>query len=386
MFRPSELERMPIPIEQRMAELEMRIMEDIIRRIRINDEITRSADWQIYRLVQMGQSTEYIQQQIQQALKLTDEEIDNLYQSAIQTGYVRDKKLYEAVQKDFVPFKENAELQQLIQGVIAQTKEQMVNITQTLGFAIEMQGKVVFTPLSEYLQKTLDTAVLEVASGTFDYNTTLNKVVRQMVKSGLRTVDYSSGWYNRIEVAARRALMTGVTQVTSHINERNADELGTDKYEVSWHASARPEHQVWQGKVYTRKELQTVCGLGTGPGLMGWNCYHSYYPFVEGVSERQYTDDQLAQMNTAENKPKKYMDNEYTTYEATQRQREMETSMRALRRKIKLFKAGGAEGKIIEDTMINYQDAMRKYKLFSKYMGLPQQMERVYMDKLGKVA
>jgi hypothetical protein len=119
---------------------------------------------------------------------------------------------------------------------------------------------------------------------------------------------------------------------------------------------------------------------------MGWNCYHSYYPFIEGVSERQYSDEELHKMNAAENKPKKYLDKEYTTYEATQRQREMETLMRALRRKIKLFKAGGAEGKIIEDTMINYQDAMRKYKLFSKTMGLPQQMERVYIDGLKKIA
>jgi len=386
MFRPSELERMPIPIEQRMSELEMRIMEDIIRRIRINDEITRSADWQIYRLVQMGKSTEYIQQQIQQTLKLTDEEIANLYEGAIQFGYVRDMKLYEAVGKGFIPFKENKELQELIQSVIIQTKSEMENITRTLGFVIDVNGKSIFTPMGEYLHRVLDTAVLEVTSGTFDYNSTLKKVVSEMIKSGVRSVDYETGWSNRIEVAARRALMTGVTQVTSHINERNADELGTDLFEVSWHASARPEHQIWQGRVYTKKELQTICGLGTGPGLMGWNCYHSYYPFIEGVSERQYTDDQLAQMNAVENKPKKYMDKEYTTYEATQRQREMETLMRALRRKIKLFKAGGAEGKIIEDTMINYQDTMRKYKLFSKAMGLPQQMERVYMDGIRKIA
>jgi hypothetical protein len=267
-----------------------------------------------------------------------------------------------------------------------QTKSQMENITQTLGFVIDMNGKSIFTPMGEYLHRVLDTAVLEVTSGTFDYNATLKKVVSEMIKSGVRSVDYETGWSNRIEVATRRALMTGVTQVTNHINDRNADELGTDKFEVSWHSTARPSHAEWQGRVYTKKQLVDICGLGSVTGLMGANCYHSYYPFVEGVSERQYTDDQLAQLNAAENKPKKYLDKEYTSYEATQRQREMETSMRALRRKVKLFKAGGAEGKIIEDTMINYQDAMRKYKLFSKTMGLPQQMERVYIDGLKKIA
>jgi hypothetical protein len=385
MFTPSELERMPIELERRMSELEIKIMEDIVRRIRINDEITRSADWQIYRLVQMGQSTKQIQQYIQEALKLTDEEINNLYEGAVQSGYARDKKLYEAVGEEFITFKDNTELQQLIQSVISQTKEQMENITQTLGFTIDMGGKRVFTPLSEYLQKTLDTAVLGVMDGSFDYNSTLKKVVHEMTKSGLRTVDYETGWNNRIEVAVRRAVMTGVTQVTSHINDRNADALNTDYFEVSWHATARPEHQEWQGRVYNRKELVDICGLGTGPGLMGWNCYHSYYPFIPGVSERQWTDEQLDAMNAEENKPKIYNGKEYTTYDATQRQRQFETLMRAQRRKIKLLKSGeGAEEDLLE-AQIDYRETMRKYKLFTEKMKLPQQKERIYVDGLGRV-
>jgi hypothetical protein len=386
MFTPSQLEQMPIELERRMLELQQRTMEDVVRRIRINDEITRSADWQIYRMVQMGQSTEYIQKQIQQALKKSNAEIDNLYEGAIQSGYVRDKALYEAVGKDFIPFKENTELQQLIQSVIAQTKAEMINITQTLGFTIDMGGKQVFAPLSKYLQQTLDTAVMEVATGTFDYNSTLNKVVKEMTKSGLRRVDYSTGYSNRVDVAVRRALMTGVTQVTQHINERNAEELGTDKFEVSWHASARPDHQEWQGRVYTKQQLIDICGLGTVKGLMGANCYHSYYPFVDGISERQWTDEELDAMNANENKPKIYNSKEFTTYEATQRQRYMETLMRAQRQQIKLLKSGVGSDEKIQETMIDYQETMRKYKLFSVQMKLPQQKERIYLDGLGKVA
>jgi hypothetical protein len=385
MFKPSELEQMPIPIEQRMSELEMSIMQDIIRRIKINDEITRSADWQIYRLVQMGQSTEYIKQQIQQALKLTDAEIEKLYEGAIQSGYARDQKLYETVNKEFISFKENAELQQLIKSIIQQTRAEMINITQTLGFAVDMGGKTVFTPLSQFLQQMLDQVVLGVTTGEFDYNTMLRSVINQMTKSGLRTVDYASGWSNRVEVAARRALMTGVTQVTSKINDNNAAALDTKYFEVSWHATARPSHQIWQGKVYSKKELVEICGLGTGPGLMGWNCYHSYYPFIPGVSERQYTDEQLDEMNAEENKPKTYRGKEYTTYEASQRQRQLETLMRKQRQDIKLLESGGAA----EDDLINirakYRGTMAHYREFSEKMGLPQQRERIYADGLGRV-
>jgi hypothetical protein len=385
MFTPSQLEQMPVEIERIMSEVEMKVMQDIIRRIRINDEITRSADWQIYRLIQMGKSSEEIQKYIQQALKLSDEEIDNLYEEAVQSGYARDGALYKKVGTDFIPFKENKELQQLIQATIAQTKNQMTNITQTLGFVIDMNGKRVFTPLSEYLQRTLDRAVMEVTTGTFDYNSTLKRVVQEMTKSGLRTVDYESGWTNRIEVAARRALMTGVTQVTNHINDRNADELGTNFFEVSWHATARPEHQVWQGRVYSRKELETVCGLGTATGLLGANCYHSYYPFIPGVSKRQWTDEQLDAMNAKENALKKYNGKEYTTYEATQYQRRLETLMRSQRQRIKLLKAGRADEDDLINAMAKYRATMSQYTAFSKQMGLQQQRERIYMDGLGRV-
>ena len=385
MYTPSELERMPVEIERIMRELEERIMEDIVRRININGEITRSADWQIYRLIQLGKSTEEIQKYIQQALNLSDKEIDNLYEGAVQSGYARDKTIYEQVGVEFIPFKENAELQQFIQASISQTKSEMINITQTLGFAIQMGGKRVFTPLSEYLQRTLDQAVMEVATGTFDYNTTLKKVVAEMTKSGLRTVDYETGWSNRIEVAARRALMTGVTQVTNKINEQNAKELGTDYFEVSWHATARPEHQKWQGRVYSRKELVEICGLGTVTGLLGANCYHSYYPFIPGISKRQWTDEQLDQMNAKENTPKKYNGKEYTTYEATQYQRKLETLMRKQRQDIKLLKSGGATEDDLINAMAKYRATMAQYTAFSKQMGLPQQRERIYIDGLGRV-
>jgi len=170
-----------------------------------------------------------------------------------------------------------------------------------------------------------------------------------------------------------------------HINDFNAQQLGTEYFEVSWHATARPTHQVWQGRVYTRQQLVDVCGLGTGPGLCGWNCYHSYWPFIPGVSVRQWTDEELDRMNAKENTPKKYKGKEYTTYEATQRQRYLETKMRALRRQIKLLKEGGANEDEIIAAQAKYRASMAEYTDFSKKMGLPQEMERVYMDGLRRI-
>lgn len=128
-------------------------------------------------------------------------------------------------------------------------------------------------------------------------------------------------------------------------------------------------------------------GYGTGAGLGGWNCYHqlSFYPFIPGISKRQWTDEQLDAMNAKENALKKYKGKEYTTYEATQYQRRLETLMRSQRQRIKLLKAGRADEDDLINVMAKYRATMSQYTAFSKQMGLQQQRERIYMDGLGRV-
>lgn len=384
MFTPEELEGIPLPLEQGFKDLESRIMSDIIRRIKINGEVTRSADWQIYRLQQLGKSKAEIKAYIQQALKLSDSEIDGLYSDVVETGYARDKSLYETVGKPFIPFAENKGLQQLLTATAEQTRGELKNITQSLGFATKQDGKVVFSPLADYYQKTLDGAMLDISSGTFDYNTVLKRTVSEMTNSGLRTVDYATGWSNRVEVAARRSVMTGFNQVTAKINDDNAKQLETETFEISWHSGARPSHQEWQGKWYTKEQLHAVCGLGTVEGLCGANCYHSYFPVIPGISEPTYTAEQLAEMNAKENVKREYDGKEYNAYEASQHQRKMEILMRKQRQDIKLLQEGGADEDEIIFARSRYRSSMAQYAEFSKKMDLPQQRERITVDGLGK--
>lgn len=385
MFTPSDLEKIPKEFEKLLTDAEMRIMEDIIRRITINGEITRSADWQIYRMIQLGESRATIDEIIKRTLKLTNVELDKLYDQVIGEGYTQDEELYKASGKDFIPYKDNLPLQNTINAVKKQTSNEFRNITQSLGFATKKNGKIEFSPLADTYQRILDNAMADISSGAFDYNKVLRRTIKEFTDSGLRTVDYATGWSNRVEVAVRRAVMTGVTQVTAQINEMNAQALVTDYFEVSWHATARPSHQVWQGKVFNREELKTICELGNVTGLCGANCYHSYYPFIQGISVRTYTDEQLDKMNASENIAKEYNGEKYTSYEATQRQRKLESLMRRQRQEIKLLEKGGADENDIINAKTRYRSTMAQYAEFSEQMGLPHEMQRVYADGLKNV-
>lgn len=386
MLKASEIERVSMVLDKPLRDLEMQIMEDIVRRIKINGEITRSADWQIYRLYELGMSKREIKKAIADNLDLSKAEIKELYNDILQKGYEWDDSIYKTKGKARIPLEENEGLQRLLSAVSEQTSGKLKNISQSLGFAVKQpDGKLKFTQAADFYQQNLDNAIMGIASGAFDYNTVIKKVISDMTNSGLRTVDYATGWSNRADVAARRSVMTGLSQLTAKMNEDNAKELGTDYFEVTWHSGARPSHQEWQGKVYSKKELETICGLGTVTGLCGANCYHDYYPFIPGISERSYTDEELAQMNAEENKPVKYGDKEYTKYEALQRQRKLETAMRAQRQKIHLLEEADADEEDIINARCRYRGTSQEYTRFSKTMGLPQQRERVNADGLGNI-
>ena len=384
-MKPEDLEKIPIRIEKMFYEMQNRVLDDIVRRIKKTGEITSTADYQIERLKIFGNSSEFIESEIKRVLNASDAEIWELYDQVIEKQYTRDKSLYEQINAEFIPYDENEMMQAWVKATVMQTKGELENLTRSLGFSVIMGNKRVFTPLSEYYQKYLDRACLDIVTGVFDYNTVLRRVVKEMTDSGIRTVYYASGHSNRVTVAARRAVMTGVRQLTGQINEMTAQKLGTDSYEVEWHSGARPTHW-WGGMVFTMDELKSVCGLGTGPGLCGWNCYHSYHAFIPGVSVRTYTDKQLAEMNAKELETRTWKGKKYNAYQATQYQRKMETTMRAQRSTVRELQRGDGDKDTIEQAKARYQGMLHQYNKFSRTMKLEPQMERVYMDGLGRVA
>lgn len=371
----------------RFADLEDRIMQDIVRRIKKTGEITSTADWQINRLKILGYSSEDIEASLKETLNATYPEMFELYDQVINWEYVRNKDVYEQINAEYIPYEENEQLQQIMEGIKGQTRDELDNITQSLGFYLDYgDGKRILTPLAQVYQGFLDAACMDIVSGAFDYNSVLRRVVTQLTNSGLRQIDYVSGRANRIDVAARRAIMTGVSQITGKITDYNAEKLGADHFEVAWHSGARPTHAVWQGKVWTREQLVNVCGLGSATGLLGVNCYHEYYPFFPGISERNWTDEWLEEQNRKENTPKEFHGKEYTLYEAKQRKRQMETAMRAQREKVKLLEAGGADPDDVMLARAKYQGHLNEYSRFCKKMGLTEERERIYYDMRGFIA
>lgn len=387
---PEELEKLPKPLERTMTALEMSIMSEIVERIKYSAQITPVTDWLLNRLTAIGESKSRIKKLIKEVLKDADLDIDKIYKQAAESDYIRNREIYEAAGKDYTPYEENEWLQQAVEAARRQTQDDLrpfENLTKTTGFNVMMGNKRVFTPMSEYLERSLDKAMMAITTGAKTYSQAIDEVIDEMTSSGVRVVDYASGKSDRIEVAARRAVMTGIAQMTDKVNEKNAEELQTDYWEVDWHMGARNtgtgylNHQSWQGKVYSSDEMKSVCGLGQMLGFAGINCYHIRFPFIPGVSKRKYTDEWLEEQNRKENEKKSYKGRSYSTYEALQHQRKLERTIRKQKQDVELLEKAGADKEDVTAAKCRLRLTNKTYVDFSKEMGLRQQQERLKIPR-----
>ena len=387
MLTPDYLHGAPAELEELFLRLEEDIIADICRRIAKAGYLTDSAEHQVLRLRELGAGTEYIKQKISEYSALSDEAVDRLFFDAAQTSDEFYRKAYDKANVGYTPYEYNDFFQQAVTASVNQTKGELRNFTQSMGFSYRgSNGQVRFHGAAEAYRDCLDYAYMQVMTGAVDHNTAIRNATRRLTEGGLQFVDYASGVRCHADVAARRAVLTGLSQMTGKVSEHNAAELGTDIVEVDAHAGARPDHAQWQGKWYSLSgkskkypSLKAVTGYGTVTGLKGANCRHDFYPVIEGISEPSYTEEELKNIDPP---PFEYNCKTYTYYEATQRQRAMERSMRKTKREILAADATDDKDSFAEKSVL-LRRQKEEYGRFSKAAGLSVRNERAQVGGFG---
>ncbi len=388
MLTPEYLQGAPAELEELYLKLEEEIIADICRRIAKAGYVTDTAEYQILRLRELGAGTAYIKQKIKEYSGLSDEMCDRLFFDAAQTSDEFYSELYSKARIEYTPYEYNAFFQQTVTANVNQTKGELRNMTGSMGFSYrDSDGQRRFHPAAEAYRDCLDYAFLQVESGMTDYTTAIRNATRRLTDSGLQFVNYDSGVINHVDSAVRRAVLTGLSQVTGQIAEHNMQELDTDIVEVDAHSGARPDHAEWQGKWFSFSgtsteypSLRAVTGYGTVTGLKGANCRHDFYPVIPGISEPMYTEEELANIDPP---PFSYKGKEYTSYEAEQRQRYMERAMRKTKREILAAEKSGDDDMFTAKSIL-LRRQREEYKNFSKAAELLTQNERTQVYGFGK--
>lgn len=379
-FTPELLDALPEELAELFRALEITLLEEICSRLKAADELNEVTVQDIQALRSHGIDLKSIEEAISKTAGISKQKLNSLLNDVIE----RNQKYYtEVIDLAHVTQPETLVDAATVDAIKRQTHDTFRNLTASMGFLV---GNTMLKPARAY-QWALDNAEMQIQSGAISYNQAIANVVKQLADSGLKVVDYESGHRDQIDVAARRAVMTGVSQICAKYTEQSAEYLETPYFEVSAHSGARDKpgpspwssHKDWQGKVYSIRagdiysNIYEVCGLGAVDGLEGANCRHRRNVWVEGVSERTYTDEQLEHIDdglgcTFDGKT-------YTAYEATQMQRRVEHQIIKQKRLVTAYKASEQTDEYraakIKLTRLN-----SKYNAFSEAAKLPLQWER----------
>lgn len=372
MLTPEQLQNLPQELTDLYDQLSEFILRDIARRIAKGAQITDTAEYQLYRARSLGLSTDEIAAKIAEINGSSAAEINRLIREAAAQSDEFDRKMLGADKGAAVPLEENAQLQKLISAQIAETAGKCENLTNTLGFADhDFLGRVYHLSMTDMYRREMDSAHMKVATGATDYMTAIRQACNKLAASGVRTIDYESGRSDRIEVAARRALLTSVAHVTHRISEQNGEELGADGWEMSAHSGSRPSHAVYQGRQYTQKQYERIIK----PLISEPNCRHDVFPIILGVSEPTYTEEELQNIDQP---PFTYEGRTYTAYEASQQMRKMERAMRKQKDRCIVADAAGDE-ESFTTASIKLRRQKDIYEDFCKAADSYTQYERTYV-------
>ena len=383
-FSPEVLDSLPEELAELYRSLEATLLEEICSRLKLSGELNEVTVQGIRVLRSHGIDLSEIEKAIQRTANISRKELDKLLDEVVE----RNQRYYtDLIDLAGVTQPETMVSSADINAILSQAQREVGNLTRSMGFLLD-NGRTML-PYARAYQWALDSAEMQIMSGAISYNQAIKSAVKQLADSGLRMVDYESGHRDHIDVAARRAVMTGVSQICAKYTEQSAEYLETPYFEISAHIGARDKgvgwqnHKAWQGRVYSVRagdkypNIYEVCGLGYVDGLEGANCRHIRTAFVDGVMERTYTDEQLVHIDDGHDVD--FEGKHYTAYEATQKQRQIERTVRRLKREQAAYKAAGLK----EDAQAVTARIRRlnaEYKAFSEAAGLPSQRERMQVQ------
>ncbi|UZT82645.1 phage minor capsid protein [Caproicibacterium sp. BJN0003] len=324
MLPPEYLEHVTDDIVDLYSQLDQIIIRDIVRRIMKAGRITDTAAWQIDRVQDSGLLYNEVIAEVSKFSGASESQVRALFEDFGVEAINYDRTIYIAAGLSPPPLAMSPTAQQVLNAGLRKTSGYLQNLTQTTASGAQ-QAYIHAATIAE----------MQVDSGAFDYTTAIRNAVRSAIEGG-NWITYPTGHHDRLDVATRRAVMTGVNQTSAQVSLAYADDMGCDLVETTAHIGARPEHAVWQGKVFSRSgnnrkypDFVENTRYGYGDGLCGWNCRHNFYPYFEGISESAYPKQKLDEYK---NKTVEYQGEKMSYYDATQRQRAMERAVRDSKR------------------------------------------------------
>ena len=370
MLPPRYLDGLSDEIIEIYSQLEADILQDMARRIARVGKITDMTKWQAQMLAEAGGLKKNISRILAKYDKAIVKQVKDTFTEALETSAKNDNRIFKAATGRTVS---TPNAQQML-STIQKCHSDLSRLTLTTAATTQTQ-----------FVREANRVYMNVQSGAFDYDTAMKDAADELAKRGITTVQYENGRpvTRSIESAVRMNILTSVNQTAANQTLSNCEELDCDLVETSAHIGARPEHEEWQGQIFSRSGKNknyrpfSVCELGSVTGICGINCKHSFYPYFEGMAEH-FTEKELDEMASEE---VSYNGQKMTRYEGEQKLRGIERNIRHYKRQALTEEAAGVDNTKARRKLGEWQAAARD---FTQQTGIERDRAREYVGTGGK--
>ena len=395
--------------DKRFQDYNIKVLEELGNVIKQFKDLTPS---QAHKLAQQLKYNTTVKDLLNELSKISGLSVDDL------------KKVLEKVAKENISFADtyykargletpiyskNKELQRLVNSVYSITGKELKNIARSTGFRLlDNNGNYMLLDIDKTYKEVIDRCVIAISQGKETYQQSMRNTLKQLSSSGVRKIEYESGYSRRLDTSVRQNILDSMRQVSNESQQLFGQEFDSDGVEISVHQNPAPDHELVQGRQFSNEEFENFqndrkatdyTGMVFEPEFKGhdrrsiseYNCYHYIFSIVLGVSKPQYSNKQLQEIIDNANKTIEFDGKKYTMYEATQLQRKIETAIRQEKDTQILAKAS-EDNDLILQSQTKITQLTTKYKQLCKISGLPNKLsarasvsgyQRISKKKLG---
>lgn len=384
MLSEDTIEKLSERLVNRAEKLNSYLLIKLAEQINTIGNLNPTQAREILQSVKYGNDIRDIAQKVSEMTNKNVSEIYEIFEEVAKKSQLFYKPFYDYRGLNFIPYAENKLLQEQVKAIAKVTAEEYDNMSQTTAFMRkDKDGNKYFTDVSKIYQEVTDEAITSVVQGRETYRTAMKRVMNQLADSGLRVVDYASGYSRRLDSSIRMNIMQGIRQLNIETSLEYGKQFGADGVEIKHHKNPAPDHSSnekdgWHdidGQQFSNAEYERINNYLNRPvGTL--NCYHMVYPIILGISKPAYTKEELEVDKKANLEGFTLDGKHYTLYEGRQLQNRLELEIQRSKDKLEMFKINNDDDSVREQKE-RLQHLIMKYKELSDVSGLPTRVERL---------
>lgn len=403
MLNENKQEELLKIFQQRFENYNTKVLEELGNVIKQFKDLTPSQAYELGQQLKYNTTIKDLLDELSKISGLSVKDLKAILEKVVKENIGFADVYYKSRGLETPIYSENKALQRLVSSVYNISGKEFKNIAKSTGFRLlGDNGEPLLLNIDETYKYVIDKCVVAISQGKETYQQSMRSTLKQLSSSGVRKIEYESGYSRRLDSSVRMNILDSIRQVSNESQQLFGKEFDSDGVEVSVHEMPAPDHELVQGRQFSNKEFENFqndrkavdyTGMVFEPEFQGhdrrsiseYNCYHYIFSIVLGVSKPQYSNKQLQEIIDNKNKTFEFDGKTYNMYEGTQLQRRIESAIRQEKDTQILARASGDEEQVLK-SQLRITQLNTKYKQLSQVSGLPTQKQRMSVSSYRKVS